>query len=173
MIREWMSQDGTIAQYDTVTKWIQYLDSTTRVNLVVPRLALPEEIAEYRNLFPDVSAEERAAMQTVKSALSDARSFINDTLANRASTTVDMRNAINAFQDAMAIYRQSEYGDDPELLRLVNLVTAATIRVIKNMLLIILDGMEDVTNQNAFIQLQNEQLDVRVSALEAYNVSNP
>ena len=173
MIREWLSADGTIAQYDTATKTIQYLDAGTRQNVVLPHPADADEKAAYFAAYPDSTVEERNKQQAMMQTLSAARQAINAIINDSNATTRDVRDVLNVYNDAMVAYRQYDGPAAFEVERLVNIVTGLTVKVTQRVLIDVMRGLDLTISQNSFQQLATDSLNARVAALEAYNTANP
>jgi hypothetical protein len=127
MIREWMYQDGTIAQFDTQTKLIQFLSASNRENIVPPRLASNEELDSYALAYPEASQEELAERQAVTAALMSALTNMRQVTSDDIVSSVEISTALPAVRVGLEAYRDYTGRRDETMEKLVNLLLAQSV----------------------------------------------
>jgi hypothetical protein len=167
MIREWLHTDGTIAQYDTATKTIQYLDAGTRQNVVIPHPATTDERAAYRAAYPEMTQEEQSKQAAMVLSLQTARQAINAINDDTNATLRDLRDIFDIYTNAMRDYRQYDGPDSFEVERLVNIVTGIIVRTTQRVVADLMKGLDLTISQNSFLQLETDAANVRLDAIEA------
>lgn len=103
MIREWLESDGRIAQYDTATQYIQYLNAS-RVNVEAPREATSDEVERYNTIFPMAAAEYAAELASLNATLFGALQAVRAVNEDNAVTTQELQQNIPIVFNALKQY---------------------------------------------------------------------
>lgn len=171
MIREWLWYDGTIAQYDTITKFIQFLDPGTRENIVPPHKATDDEIDEYKRVYPEATQEEMMAKNTVISALQSALLEMRDITSDSQVTAPELTRALPAVTSAMEKYRDYTGPRDDVIDKLVNLLLSQSVLALQILVSNAYAGLYNTVIQSAALKTNVEEFGIRLD--EHIQNSNP
>lgn len=159
MIREWMSDDGLIAQYDTDSRLIQYLNAS-RENVVPPREINESEIARFSELYPEASPATLLEKQALVASLYEALVAMRGVTADYVVTGDELQQALPAVTRALERYRDYTGPADEVTDRLVNLLLSQSVLGVQILVSNAYTGIFNVT-------VQNQQLMARIEALES------
>jgi hypothetical protein len=167
VIKEWMSPDGAIAQFDTATKWIQYLDPGSRENIVAPHEADDVELEAYQNAYPVAPLEERQAETTLSAMLYSTLLELRAITSDNSVTSAELAETLPKVQVALMAYRDYQYVPTLQIEKLMNLLLSQSILSIQLLLSDARTGLNLAITQAAYNKIELDSAHLRLDNLEA------
>ena len=157
MVKEYMTSEGNIAQYDTASKLIVVYNGEREV-IDGPRPAFPDDLVDYHNAYPEESPEQTAEKNSLVATLTGALVEVRNITSDQQVTAEELASTLPTVTLALEAYRDYDGPHSLTIDKLVNLLIAQSVLSIQILVSNAYTGLSTISTDFFNLNLYTETL---------------